>query len=305
MSIEVDIFKSIDIFTDKIFNPKDQNNNDGRGVCCIKDIVYDNSDPNTCTLDFYYVPSKMHKTRPIMFYVHGGGFVAGDKKYRRGVCRWYAEQGMNVFSVNYGLCPQYRYPQPLVHIITAVNHIVKNASKYNVNLNKFLVSGDSAGAYYVAMLMGARNSTELSNTLHARPKVNFSGAVLNCGVYEIKTIMEAKMIFNINKRIFKSFTGQSTADFDSYSLRELCSPTAYINKNYPPCLIIYSEKDLICSGQSERLIAKMQEVGARYVEYKSNALMENHCFPLNRKGKYAEEANKKTVLFIKDIIKNG
>ena len=49
------------------------------------------------------------------------------------------------------------YPQPLVHIVKAFNRICEKAEELNLDLNKFIVAGDSAGAYYAAMLIAACN----------------------------------------------------------------------------------------------------------------------------------------------------
>ena len=64
-----------------------------------KDIVYDKSAPEDCTLDTYYVKRKEGKY-PVLFYIHGGGFVAGDKKYRRALSRWSAQMGYFVINVD-------------------------------------------------------------------------------------------------------------------------------------------------------------------------------------------------------------
>ena len=70
------------------------------------DIVYDTSSPEACKLDTYRVKGQSGKKLPVLFYIHGGGFVAGDKHYRRALARWSAVQGYFVVNVNYGLCPE-------------------------------------------------------------------------------------------------------------------------------------------------------------------------------------------------------
>lgn len=303
MPIEVDLFKSIDLVTDKKFNSTPLVESAARRIVVQKDIVYDAALPKTCVMDTYHIPER-GKKYPVLIYIHGGGFVAGDKSYRRGVCKWYAQRGIYVFNLNYGLCPAFRYPEPLAHLVKAFNFIVDHAKRMSLDLSKVLVSGDSAGAYYATMLIGATRDARLQQTLGVAPKGSIGAAVLNCGLYDIRSVMEARMLFDINKRIFASFTGQKKVRFEDYDLKEVCSPTEYITADYPPCFVIYSKKDLFCAGQSERLIERLTQAGASFESFESDALLENHCFPLNWKGNRATEANRRTVAFVNNFI-NG
>lgn len=89
------------------------------------DIAYDNDD--ACKLDTYYVKKDGNEKYPVFFYIHGGGFVAGDKHYRRGLAKWAANKGFFVVNVNYGLGPKYLFPKGLQHLVSALNWVGANA----------------------------------------------------------------------------------------------------------------------------------------------------------------------------------
>ena len=125
-----------------------------------KNIVYDEADPEFCSFDIYRIPGK--EKYPVLFYIHGGGFVAGDKRYRRGVSKWYAAKGICVFNVNYGLCPKYCYPEPLAHLVKAMNKACEMTNELNLDIDKFFVSGDSAGAYLCVYLAAMRKNAAIA-----------------------------------------------------------------------------------------------------------------------------------------------
>ena len=139
------------------------------------DIVYDESAPDICKLDTYRVARE--GKYPVLFYIHGGGFVAGDKKYRRALSRWSANQGYFVVNVNYGLGPDCLFPEPLRQIVRAFNWVEKHAEELNLDTDRMIVSGDSAGGYYAAMLAcvttKALYSTAVSTTLRRRLRRRF------------------------------------------------------------------------------------------------------------------------------------
>ena len=301
MSIEIDVFKLIDALGDRIQNNSPLDKNLKERIECATDIVYDESDPATCVYDTYHIPREEGKY-PVMLYIHGGGFVAGDKKFRRGVSKWYAQTGLYVFNVNYGLCPAYMYPQPLVHIVKAFNRICEKAEELNLDLNKFIVAGDSAGAYYAAMLIAACNYKRVQKKLGVTPLSSVKAAIFNCGLYDIDSIMKCKMMFDLNARIFRRFTGSDDACFENYVHKKLCMPASYVNSAYPPCFIVYSKKDFFVGGQAESFIDKLAEKGVYFESYFSDVVFSNHCFPLNWKGKYAVTANSMTENFVKRFL---
>lgn len=300
MSVELDVFKMIDVVADKIQNsPPLNKETEGRIEVC-KNIVYDESDPEFCSFDTYHIPGK--EKYPVLFYIHGGGFVAGDKSYRRGVSKWYAAKGIYVFNVNYGLCPKYKYPEPLVHLVKAVNKIAETADELHLDTDKFFVSGDSAGAYYASMLIAACNYKRVQNKLGVTPALKIMAAVLDCGLYDIAKTVSDRMMLDLNGRVFRSFTGMENSDFEAYEHKELCKPIKYVNRNYPPVFIVYSKKDVLCGGQAERLIEAFKKYGVYYESFSSDIFTSNHCFPLMWKGKDAETANALTSDFVERFI---
>ena len=105
MRLQKHFFIAVDKLMDGAQNRRVRKKLQGRGYEVSKDIVYDGSAPQACLLDTCVVPSG--GKYPVMFYVHGGGFVAGDKYYRRALSCWHALLGHFVVNVNYGLGPDF------------------------------------------------------------------------------------------------------------------------------------------------------------------------------------------------------
>ena len=79
----------------------------------MQNISYGQGVPNS-KLDII-MPSDMSKDSklPVIFWMHGGGFIAGDKQYKNPLLSKIAEQGYIVVNVNYALAPQYKYQHQL------------------------------------------------------------------------------------------------------------------------------------------------------------------------------------------------
>lgn len=184
MSLQSFLFVAIDKLYNPFQNERKMTKYKDVDFVVTKDIVYDASAPDAGKLDTYYVKKESGKY-PVFFYIHGGGFVAGDKHYRRAHARWAANMGFFVVNVNYGLCPEYKCPEPHRQLVRALNWVGENAEKYNLDLNRMMVSGDSAGGYYSAMLIGITLNKELQAKLGVSTDLRFSGAVLNCGIYDV------------------------------------------------------------------------------------------------------------------------
>ena len=253
------------------------------------DIVYDESAPSACTLDIYSV--KREGKYPVLFYIHGGGFVAGDKHYRRALSRWAANMGYFVVNVNYGLCPDYKCPTPHRQLVAALNWVGANAEKYNLALNRMIVSGDSAGGYYAAMLACICLNKGLQDKMGVSTDLRFGGAVLNCGIYDVATALKNKYPFDLGGKLLKDFAGIRKDEVENYEWKDLCSVLGFVNEDFPVSFLTHAQKDIFCGGQADALMKILNVKGVHNEEFHSTGLLDNHCFSLNWKSKAARKNN--------------
>lgn len=86
------------------------------------------------------------KTRPIVLYLHGGGWAFGSINSCARFCAALALQGnCIVAALNYRLSPEYPYPAPLNDCRDALAYIKSNAAAWQGDSTRVYIIGDSAG----------------------------------------------------------------------------------------------------------------------------------------------------------------
>ncbi len=303
MSAAKVIFKAVDYMFAASQNPARRTKRYMQGVEKTVDIVYDDRFPKACLLDTYVVP-KDEGTYPVIFEIHGGGFVAGDKKYRRCLSAWYAQElGAFVVNVNYGLSPEFKFQDIIPQLVSAVNWVADHAEDLRLDLSRFVVTGDSAGGYYSAYLAVLQSNLELQQKLGVQMKAKFTGAVLDCGIYDIVTALSQKVLFNLTDSICFDFSGFHTDELDKYSYLPLVSPSDFITADFPTCFLTYAQKDFFCGGQGEYMCKQLKELGVYHEFYASTKFTDNHTFPLTWTSKAAKENNARAIDFLKRFVK--
>ncbi len=102
------------------------------------------SDNNSINIRLYR-PSD-DKDLPVLLYIHGGGFTAGNFKTHDRPLRALANRsGFLVIALEYRLAPEHPYPAGLNDCYQVLRWIEENAKKINANANLLFVGGDSAG----------------------------------------------------------------------------------------------------------------------------------------------------------------
>ena len=87
---------------------------------------------------------------PLLFFIHGGGFMGGDSLVSEGLMRYMADElGILCASVDYNVSPEVRYPVPLDDCCRALSHVLEH---YPVDREKIFLSGDSAGGNLAAVM---------------------------------------------------------------------------------------------------------------------------------------------------------
>ena len=86
------------------------------------------------------------ETRPLLVYLHGGGFVTGSVAVADRPCRALAlAAGCVVVSVEYRLAPETPFPGPLEDAVAAVRWAAAHAAELGADAGRLVVAGDSAG----------------------------------------------------------------------------------------------------------------------------------------------------------------
>jgi acetyl esterase len=84
--------------------------------------------------------------KPVLVYLHGGGFFERDVDVMKNMCRLLAQEAdAVVVGVEYRLAPEHPYQDGLNDCFEAVRYIYENAEKFNVDAEKIGIVGDSVG----------------------------------------------------------------------------------------------------------------------------------------------------------------
>ncbi|MFZ5734854.1 MAG: alpha/beta hydrolase [Pseudomonadota bacterium] len=85
-------------------------------------------------------------SRAALVYFHGGGWVLGGLDASDPICRFLAiHAGVTVFSVDYRLAPEHRFPAAVNDAIAGFRWIRNEADRWGIDPKLIAVGGDSAG----------------------------------------------------------------------------------------------------------------------------------------------------------------
>lgn len=84
---------------------------------------------------------------PLLFYIHGGGWTMFSIDTHDRLMREYAARaGVAVIGIDYSLSPEHRFPVALDEIGAAIGVLYAEAADMGINMDRFAIGGDSAGA---------------------------------------------------------------------------------------------------------------------------------------------------------------
>lgn len=211
------------------------------GVVTVPDVPYKTQANEKQILDIHR-PVKEGGSLPVIAFIHGGGFVAGDKKHMRQYCVTLAKEGYLVFNINYRLAPRDKHPAQLEDIMAAVAWIADNCAAYGGNKEELFIGGDSAGAYLAAAVACIISNSEMAARLRMEPPFTtnrIKGVFLLSGLFDLHTASSRRFVGL--KGSLEIFLG--ICDFDSSENLDRYSVTANINGAFPPTFVACGEID--------------------------------------------------------------
>lgn len=225
-------------------------------------IVYGSSTNTRQVLDVF-LPAAVETPIPVIFMVHGGGYVFGDKTSLQPAVRFFVEQGYAVVTPNYRLAPTYPYPAPLQDIFCAYAWTLSHADEYHFDLERVTLMGESAGANAVAMLAAVDDhALYLDDCEHQIPE----SFVPKAAVMYYAPIDLSTCTCGPAKQLAALYLGLD--DFDASQEAEIrersaqASPLPWLDGQEPPFLLFHGTDDsLIPVSESELFVQKVTESG--------------------------------------------
>lgn len=168
--------------------------NFGSGYTLTSNVKYDSIpgvDPNLLSLDVYK-PNTLTGLRPVIVYIHGGSWNAGDKAWYVGdMAKLFTDSGYVFVSINYRLSPNptdtllttaVRFPIHPRDCAKAFQWVVNNIHQYSGDSSRISLMGHSAGAHLTLLL--STNHSFLNQQGIAPQKVKCACS-LDAGVFDV------------------------------------------------------------------------------------------------------------------------
>ncbi|MFG0331979.1 MAG: alpha/beta hydrolase [Maioricimonas sp. JB049] len=118
----------------------------------IADVPYVENGHERQVLDIYTADEPSGSSRPVMFWIHGGGWQVGDKSRVALKPKALTERGFVFVSTNYRLLPEVEMDVLIRDVAKSLAWVHRNISRYGGNPQRIFVGGHSAGAQLAALI---------------------------------------------------------------------------------------------------------------------------------------------------------
>ena len=184
------------------------------------------------------LPPLEEKNRPAVLFIHGGGWIEGDRSQLRGYGILLARLGFVCMCNSYRLSNESIWPAQVQDVNCAIRYLRANATDLGLDPNRIGVSGNSAGGH-LSLMAAATNYDQIFEGDGGSNEVS-SEIKAVCAIYPPTTIRQLEML-NPLENAFLMLMGKEAKkeDFDK------ASPLNYVTEDYPPCMLIHGSADSV------------------------------------------------------------
>ena len=151
-----------------------------RGVKVERDVKYGAADRNLLDV---FMPATASPPRPVLIFVHGGAFVAGDRResgtpFYDNIMLWAVRNGFVGVNMTYRLAPRAKWPAGAEDIGSAVQWVANNIGGRGGDPARIYLMGHSAGAVHVANYVSHPEFYKVNGG-------GLAGAIMVSGLYDL------------------------------------------------------------------------------------------------------------------------
>lgn len=223
-----------------------------------RDIPYAEPALERQVLDIY-APAGA-KNLPVVFWIHGGGWQAGDKGQVETKPQAFLDKGFVFVSTNYRLLPNVDMDTIVRDVAKAAGWVHRHISEYGGDPNRMLVMGHSAGAQLAALICTDDRCLKAEGV----PFSVLKGCVpVDGDTYDIPAIITtAETRRRVHGQPQAKFGHREKFGNDPNKHLDFSAVTHVAkDKGIPPFLILYVSNHPDTTAQAERLGAVLKESG--------------------------------------------
>ena len=227
------------------------------------DVPYAETDNPRQMIDLYLPKKKSDEPVPILVFVHGGAWKSGSKRGGHNRLKSLLDGKMAGASIAYRLTGEAVWPAQIHDCKAAIRWLRANAEELNIDPERIVVYGTSAGGHLVAMLGVTGDVNELEGKLgkHTDVSSRVAGVIDFFGPSDLLSMGQSPAIDHDAADSPESMlVGGKLADHTDKARN--ASPTSFVSENDPAFLIVHGDQDrLVPFQQSELLHQKLVDAG--------------------------------------------
>ncbi|MBX7122794.1 MAG: alpha/beta hydrolase fold domain-containing protein [Opitutaceae bacterium] len=237
------------------------------GTKTISDLVYVTNGHARQKLDLY-LPEKVGSPTPVIVWIHGGGWVSGDKKENGAPGSVsHTTRGFAVASINYRLSGDAIFPAQIEDCKAAIRWLRAHAKEYNLDPRYIGVAGASAGGHLAALLgaTGHVKNFDVGENLDqssAVQAVNDLFGPTDLLQMDAHALSGSRLVHDAASSPESRLVGGPIQEKPYRDRAGRANPIPYLTKSASPYLIIHGDQDpLVPHHQSELLFAALKQHG--------------------------------------------
>lgn len=183
-----------------------------------------------------YLPRGTDSPAPVLVYIHGGGWVGGSKE--SSVLRLvpWMEMGWAVVNVQYRLGEVSLAPAAVEDCLCALRWIIRNASNYNIDPERIVVTGNSAGGHLALTTGMVPASAGLDRQCPGSETLSVAAIINWYGITDVGDLLDGPNT--------KSYAVEWMGSIPNrFEIAERVSPLTYVRSGLPPILTIHGDAD--------------------------------------------------------------
>lgn len=219
--------------------------------------------------------------RPLVIWVHGGGWSRGDARQSGAFADWpgvlgaLAARGYVVASVDYRLSGEARFPAQVQDVKAAIRFLRSKAGQYGIDPSRVYLWGGSAGGHLAALATltcavaafdppASTGRLPHSQAVNAKPLPQsdcVQGAAIWYGVFDLATL-GPQAGSALTPDTVSRLLGCDPARCEA--AERTASPITYVKHDEPPLLLIHGTADTeVSTNQTREMAARVRQVGAQ------------------------------------------